>query len=208
MQRIDQHPMTLVDLMRHGLPVGGRRYRGHRDDPLAEEGWAQMRAAVGDACPWDVIVSSPLQRCAAFARELAERHGRPLEIEEGLREISFGEWEGRHVREILAETPEQVSRYWQDPVRHTPPGGEPLAEFRTRAVAAWERVVARHRGGHLLIVGHGGLIRTLLTHVLEMPLTATLRLEMPNAAFTRIRVQDDINGAPAPSLVFHARPHP
>jgi len=205
MQRIDQHPMTLVDLMRHGTPVGGQRYRGHLDDPLSEEGWAQMRAAVGDACPWEAIVSSPLQRCAAFARELAERHGRPLELEEGLREISFGDWEGRHVRDILAAAPDEVSRYWQDPVRHTPPGGEPLEAFRERAVTAWERVVRRHTGSHVLIVGHGGLIRTLLTHILEMPLTATLRLEMPNAGLTRIRVQDDVNGRPAPSLVFHAR---
>jgi len=205
MQRIDSHPMTLVDLIRHGMPVGGRRYRGHIDDPLSEEGWQQMWDAVGDHCPWDVIVTSPLRRCAEFAAALAERHDRPVEVETGLKEISFGAWEGRHVRDILAQTPDQVENYWRDPVGHTPPGAESLDEFRDRAVAAWRDVVARHAGHHILIVGHGGLMRTLLTQVLGMPLGSVLRLEVPNAGITRLRLQEDVNGDPAPSLVFHAR---
>lgn len=205
MQRIDSHPMTLVDFIRHGMPVGGRRYRGHLDDPLSDEGWRQMWDAVGEHCPWDVIVTSPLTRCAGFARALGERHGCPVEVEDGLKEISFGDWEGRHVRDILAETPEQVEGYWRDPVAHTPPGAESLSAFRDRTVAAWRAVVARHTGRHILIVGHGGLIRTLLTDVLGMPLEAVLRLEVPNAGLTRLRLQEDVNGDPAPSLVFHAR---
>ncbi|MEW6253578.1 MAG: histidine phosphatase family protein, partial [Planctomycetota bacterium] len=62
---------TLIDLMRHGEPVGGRRYRGQVDDPLSEKGWAQMRAAVGEAAPWHHVVSSPLLRCREFAETLA-----------------------------------------------------------------------------------------------------------------------------------------
>jgi alpha-ribazole phosphatase/probable phosphoglycerate mutase len=197
--------MTLVDLMRHGLPVGGRRYRGRIDDPLSEEGWRQMWDCVGHVAPWDVVVSSPLRRCAEFARALAARRNLPLEIEQGFREISFGEWEGRHVRDILADTPEQVEAYWQDPVAATPPGGEPLEAFRDRLVTAWQAVTARHTGRHLLIIGHGGLIRTLVAHHLGMPLASVLRLEVPNAGVTRLRLQQDLNGEPAPSLVFHAR---
>ncbi len=205
MQRIDSHPMTFVDLIRHGMPVGGRRYRGHIDDPLSDDGWQQMWHAVGDQRPWDAIVTSPLRRCADFAYALGEQCGCPVEIDEGITEISFGDWEGRHVQEILDEDPGQVERYWQDPVANTPPGGESLSDFRDRCVAAWQAVADRHRGGHVLVVAHGGLIRTLMTHVLEMPLSAVLRLEVPNAGLTRVRLQDDINGNPAPSLVFHAR---
>lgn len=65
---------TTVDLLRHGEPVGGRKYRGQTDDALSETGWAQMRAAVDGHRPWDVIVSSTLLRCIEFARELAARH--------------------------------------------------------------------------------------------------------------------------------------
>jgi len=64
---------TQIDLLRHGEPVGGRRYRGQTDDPLSEKGWQQMRAAVLDVQGWDVIYSSPLRRCAEFAQELSRR---------------------------------------------------------------------------------------------------------------------------------------
>ena len=62
---------TLIDLLRHGEPRGGAKFRGHTDDPLSETGWTQMRAAVQGDSPWQVVVSSPLLRCAEFAAELA-----------------------------------------------------------------------------------------------------------------------------------------
>lgn len=204
MQRIDSEEARLIDLIRHGMPVGGRRYRGHRDDPLAAEGWQQMWSAVGAHCPWTRVVTSPLARCRAFAEALADREGLACTVEPGFKEISFGEWEGREVHEILAETPEQITRYWADPVANTPPGGESLEAFRARVVAAWETLTADDHA-HTLVVGHGGLIRMLVGHVLGLPLASVLRVEVPNAGLSRVRVQRDINGAPAPSLVFHAR---
>jgi alpha-ribazole phosphatase/probable phosphoglycerate mutase len=91
---------TTLDLMRHGEPVGGRRYRGQIDDPLSEKGWAQMHAAVGDAAPWTRIVSSPLLRCRAFAETLSDRHGLPLALDDRLKEVGFGDWEGKSAAEI------------------------------------------------------------------------------------------------------------
>ena len=71
---------TLIDMLRHGEPDGGQKFRGAIDDPLSALGWVQMRAAAGDYRDWEAIVSSPLCRCAAFAAELAARLDRPLEI--------------------------------------------------------------------------------------------------------------------------------
>lgn len=51
---------TTVDLLRHGEPAGGKKFRGAVDDPLSPLGWQQMRAAVGDFRGWQTIVSSPL----------------------------------------------------------------------------------------------------------------------------------------------------
>jgi len=113
---------TTVDLMRHGEPVGGRRYRGQIDDPLSEKGWAQMQAAVGESLPWTRIVSSPLLRCRAFAETLADRHGLPLTLDERLMEVGFGEWEGKTAAEIEQAAPGTLARFKADPVNARPAG--------------------------------------------------------------------------------------
>jgi Fructose-2,6-bisphosphatase len=63
---------TIFDLIRHGEPAGGQMYRGHKDDPLSEQGWQQMRNAITGDDKWDHILSSPLLRCREFAAELAK----------------------------------------------------------------------------------------------------------------------------------------
>lgn len=194
---------TTIDLMRHGEPVGGRRYRGQLDDPLSEKGWQEMRAAVGDHRPWDAIVSSPLSRCRAFAEELSARTGLTLVIEPRLKELGFGEWEGRSAEELSARDPDILVRFWQDPLNHTPPGAEPLAAFRDRVLAAWEELLVRHAGQHLLVITHAGVIRMLVRHALDMPLERLFRLHVPSAGLTRLRVEH--NGANIlPKLLFHA----
>jgi alpha-ribazole phosphatase/probable phosphoglycerate mutase len=194
---------TIVDLIRHGEPVGGQKYRGQTDDPLSEKGWAQMRAAVAAHRPWQQIVSSPLSRCRVFAEELARRHDLPLELDERFKEIGFGAWEGRTAEELKRDDPDVVHRFWLDPVTHRPPGAEPLAKFQGRVIAAWEELVARQRGRHVLVVCHAGVVRMLVSHALGIPLERLFRIQVPNAGLTRLKVSH--NGAGVlTQLVFHA----
>ena len=190
---------TLVDLMRHGEPVGGRRYRGQIDDPLSEKGWAQMWAAVGEAAPWQAIVSSPLQRCAAFADALAKRHDLPLHFDPRLMEVGFGAWEGHTADELRQADPEQLTRFYHDPVRHRPPGAEPLADFVARVGQAFADVLATHAGRHVLVVCHAGVIRAVVAQVLQAPLSALYRLQVDSAGLTRIRADAE----KPPTLLFH-----
>ena len=195
---------TIVDLIRHGEPVGGSgRYRGQIDDPLSEKGWWQMRAAVADHCPWQAIVSSPLSRCAAFAEELSQRHGLSLSFDERLMEIGFGEWEGRTKDEISTEGPLVLQNFYTDPIKFSPPGAETLADFEQRIAAAWQAVLLQHAGHHVLLVVHAGVIRMLLRYVLAAPLESMFRINVPNAAITRIRVDGEDEQA-LTSLMFHA----
>lgn len=194
---------TTIDLIRHGEPVGGSKYRGQSDDPLSEKGWEQMRQAVADHRPWDVVVSSTLSRCSEFARELAQRHALPLEFEPRLIEIGFGAWEGCTKAEVMAQHPAALRRFWSDPLNNTPPGAEPLTDFRDRVIAAWNDVLTNHAGRHVLIVGHAGVIRMITRHVLDMPLDRVFRIEVPNAGITRIRVEQS-HGETLPTLIFHA----
>lgn len=194
----------MIDLLRHGEPVGGRRYRGQTDDPLSEKGWQQMRAAIRDQGEWDVIYSSSLKRCADFAREVAVQRSLPLHIEPRLMEIGFGVWEGRTPDDLRQDDPGRLERFWRDPVNNRPEGAETLIAFRDRVAGVWREILASEAGKRILIVGHAGVTRLIMTLVLGNPLENLFRIQVDNAGLTRVRVQG--TGADAfPVLSFHGR---
>lgn len=150
---------TVIDLLRHG-DTGQRSYRGQLDDALTDTGWGQLRASV-EGGEWDVVVTSTLQRCAAFARELAAQRGLPLHEDARLAEYHFGRWQGVPM-ETLAETDsDALGRFWQDPVAHPPPDGESFEAFRARLSTALDDIVVSCAGKRVLVVTHGGAIRLL-----------------------------------------------
>jgi broad specificity phosphatase PhoE len=192
---------TLVDFIRHGEPVGGRRYRGDGvDDPLSEKGWRQMRAALGGQRPWQRVVTSPLQRCHAFALSLAEQNGLPLTVETRFREVGLGAWEGLTPDDILRDDPDAYAAFYRDPQRNRPRGAETLEAFGTRVAAALEDVFVACAGEHVLVVAHAGVIRAALGHVLQSDPVAWYRTRVDNAALTRFR-----RGQYGNKLEFHNR---
>ena len=179
---------TVLDLIRHGQPVGGRRYRGHGvDDPLSEKGWAQMWAAVGEHAPWDRIVTSPLVRCSAFAAALAERHNMPLHSEPRFREVGFGAWEGRAREDVEQNSAAEYAAFYRDPVNNRPPGAESLGDFVRRVVDAGNDVIRSYGGEHVLLVAHAGVIRALVAHTLQSDLASLYKIKVDNAGISRIR---------------------
>ncbi len=193
---------TTIDIIRHGEPEGGSKYRGHVDDPLSERGWAQMRAAVEGRSGWQQIVTSDLSRCAAFADEVGEKLTIPVERTDQFREVGFGDWEGMTAKEILAQDEVALSAFWRDPLNHTPPNAEPLADFYRRIESAWERMLADHAGKHILLVGHAGMMRVLLLKALGMSLDGFYRFDPRNATIIRLRVDTGRHGEAYTQLVF------
>ncbi len=181
---------TIIDFIRHGEPEGGQRFRGHSiDDPLSEKGWGQMRSAVESGCPWTQIVSSPLIRCHAFARELNQQHHIPLRVDDRLKEVGFGDWEGFSHAEIQARDLSRHQAFYADPVSNRPPGAEPLDVFFTRISGALETIVADFVGQHVLVVAHAGVIRAIMAHVLDIPAVAVYRIQVINAGLSRVRYE-------------------
>jgi len=171
-----------LDMLRHGETVTGGGFRGRLDDELTDVGWQQMRQAVANAGPWDRIVSSPLRRCAAFAAELAEQHHLPMELEPDLRELDFGEWEGRTAADLMVDQSEALGRFWENPYSFTPPGGEPLPDFEARILTAIERLTDRYAGERILLVTHGGVMRLLLAEARGLPREQLLQVEVGHGA--------------------------
>ena len=200
---MDHRDTLYIDLLRHGEPVGGQKYRGGVDDPLSERGWEQMRYAASGETPWRGIVTSPLRRCREFAEELGLKHQIPVATDPRLREVGFGEWEGLTKPEVLAKYGSLLGLFLQDPVTHRPPGAESLHEFAGRVSAGFDDVLKNHlfEGGHVLVICHAGVIRAILHRVLSIPLENLYRIQVQTGHVTRIRI--DAEGRPA--MMFHGR---
>ncbi|MBP9713459.1 MAG: alpha-ribazole phosphatase family protein [Sterolibacterium sp.] len=195
-----------ITLLRHGATsacISGV-LRGRRDDPLTEEGWQQMRAATAthlhpthpETDAWQTIISSPLIRCAAFARELAQARGLPLHVDDRLSELDFGAWEGRRLDELMqdAEDKETLRRFWENPWQQPPPQGETLTAFESRIRAAWQSLLTQHAGQRVLVITHGGVIRLLLCAARGLPRHQLLQIEVANASLHTLAAH------PLPSL--------
>ncbi|MBB2495148.1 alpha-ribazole phosphatase family protein [Aquipseudomonas ullengensis] len=181
-----------LDLLRHGETERGGGFRGSIDDALTAAGWAQLRQAVAGQPRWDALVSSPLQRCAAFATELATQLDLPLQLEPDLQELHFGEWEGRTALELMQDAERELGLFWQDPYSFTPPGGETLLRFEARVLAALARLQARYAGRHVLLVTHGGVINLLLARARQLPPEQLMQVAAPHGGLFSLQVDVDL----------------
>ncbi len=176
-----------LDMLRHGETVSGGGFRGRLDDALTEFGWLQMRQAVVGAGPWDRIISSPLRRCAAFAVECAEQRELPLEFERDLRELDFGDWEGRTAAELMVDHSDALGRFWNDPYGFTPPGGERLIDFEARVLTVIERITDRFARERILLITHAGVMRLLLAEARGLPRGQLLQVEVSHGAMCGLK---------------------
>ena len=199
--KADAQVITTLDLLRHGQCEGGEIYRGSTDVPLTAKGWKQMEAAVGEASGWQRIISSPLERCQRFSEQQGQRWQIPVVTEKAFREMHFGDWEGRCLKEVWQSERESVRRFYADPNKVSPPNGESMRAVQDRLLPAWQALLTEYAGEHLLLVQHGGTIRVLLSWLLQMPLAAVTRFDIPYASLSRIQVYDD-GQQQFPRLVF------
>lgn len=184
--------ITRIDLLRHGVCDDGQIYRGHTDSKLSAPGFEQMQSAV-EGQEWEVIISSPLQRCMGFAQNLADKQQVPLVVSDDLIELNFGIWEGQPLDAIWAAYQEEVMAFWHDPVKNPPPKGEALSAMQDRVVNVLEYIHAEHRGKRVLVVTHGGVIRLLAGYLLQMPIRAVRQLSVDYGSMSRMEIYPEID---------------
>lgn len=178
----------VIQLLRHGEPQGGDVFRGVTDHPLTPLGWQQLQRATHGK-QWDLIITSPLKRCADFAEQLAAQLQTPLIYSDDLKEFNFGIWENQDRKTVFDTDFEQIKGLWLDPMHFASPAGESVLNFEARILTAWFGCLARPES-NILVVCHGGVIRMILKEILGMPFTHINRLEVPFASSSVIRVND------------------
>ena len=180
---------TVTVLLRHGQTAMSvqKRYAGRSDVPLTQAGVQQAAAAAKRlaSAGLDVIVTSPLQRAAATAAEVAVVTGVPVVTDEGFRETDFGDWDGLTFAEVRQRWPAELAAWLADPAV-PPPGGESLADVSTRVTGALRRVLADRPRQRVLIVSHVTPIKTLVAAALLAPPAALYRMHLDLAALCEI----------------------
>jgi broad specificity phosphatase PhoE len=154
--------VTTILLARHGETDWNRdgRFQGWADPPLNETGRGQAQALATQLAdvPIDAVFSSDLRRAHETALIVAEPHGIAVVVDQGLREIDVGSWSGLTLAEIGERFPGAEHH-----------DGETREEHLARVLAAVERIACAHPGDRILIVSHGGSLRTLRRHALGDP---------------------------------------
>jgi probable phosphoglycerate mutase len=181
---------TRIVAIRHGQTAWNAesRLQGQLDIPLNPLGRAQA-ACLADALRdegLEAVFSSDLGRAADTARALAGPLGLPLLFDAGLRERGFGSMEGRTFTEIDEQTPEMAQRWRRRDPDFGPPGGERLADFYARSIAAVEALAQAHAGRSIALVTHGGVLDCLYRAATRIELQASRTWQLGNAAINRL----------------------
>lgn len=200
-------PTTLVTV-RHGVTAFTleKRFSGVGDPPLIEQGRQQIKAVAEElAARGGVqhIISSPLSRCRESASIIGAALALSVEIDDDLREVDFGAWEGLTYPVVEERWPRELA-LWLGDTSISPPDGESYEALRHRVRAASERIVNRHRSETVCVVSHSRPIAMLLVNVLDAATQSLYRVQVDNAALSELDYYDD---GPAVVRLFNATSH-
>jgi broad specificity phosphatase PhoE len=165
--------MTCIILVRHGQTEWNRveRFRGRADVPLNETGLAQAEATGlrihGEWQP-SAVYSSPLSRAVRTAEAIAKHFNLPVQIHPGMADIDYGEWQGLTPDEVRDRWPAALHAWYHQPDQAIIPGGETLAQLRSRGMSAVNELSARHAEQTIVLVGHTVINRIILLGVLGL----------------------------------------
>ncbi|MEZ5707734.1 MAG: histidine phosphatase family protein [Burkholderiaceae bacterium] len=181
---------TRIVAVRHGETDWNRetRIQGHTDIPLNDHGqWqaVQLGLALREES-FAACYSSDLIRAQATAEAVARHHRLPVAHHQGLRERSFGAFEGQTWKTLETRFPQETLAWRKREPDFAPPLGESLTDLRSRVVASVTELAARHPGEQILVVAHGGVLDILYRAATRLDLQAPRTWELTNTAINRL----------------------
>ena len=183
----EQSSPTRLLLIRHAQTEWNiqRRFQGHGDSPITEEGQEQLQRLKSRLAglEFDVVYSSDLRRTMETSKMLS---GKQRVEETRLRERGVGILEGLNLEQIMAEHAEAFRAFRAGDKDHQIEGGESLQNALNRAWTFLEEVPEKHPGAELAAVSHAGLIRLICKQILGLALDAPNFFHIPNTSLTQL----------------------
>ena len=178
--------LTKIFLIRHGETEWNRvgKLQGISDIRLSPEGinQAHLLAAHTPFNSVDAIYTSDLVRAVMTARILSDKFDLPIIKERGLRETSFGDWEGRYLSNLAKENPNGFEHFFTRPDKVQPPNGETFLQSQARIMNALDEIIADNEDRNIIVVTHGAAIRLILCAALYIPIRKMWAINQNNMA--------------------------
>lgn len=186
-----------IYLLRHGETIYSQSgaYCGALDPELTPEGslMAQAFADSYRSIPWEDVYVSPMKRAIATAQPLCDVLGLTMQIRDGLREISYGAWEGREQEDVKQHHEHDYIRWLTEPAWNPPTGGETAVQVASRALPVITEIEAKYKDGNILVVSHKATIRIILCSLMGIDLGRYRdRIDAPAASISIVKF--DIHG--------------
>jgi broad specificity phosphatase PhoE len=160
---------------------------GRTQVPLGADGIEQIKkiAPLIATLKLEAIYTSPLRRAVQTAKLVAAGTKLPICRSEGLNEIAFGEWTGRHFDDLIDD--ELYRRFIKSPAKTVLPGGETISDVQRRGLKVIHEAAQKVPGGRFLFVSHGDVIRAILCHYMKLPLNEYRRLRVDNGSLSALQ---------------------
>ena len=187
--------LLTIYLTRHGLTEWNvnRIMQGWGNGELTEKGINDAKALgkrLADV-KIDKVYSSTSKRAYETAKYIIGDREISLIQDDDLREMHFGDWDGRIRDEIEAEFPDEFKIFWETPHLFETETGETFHQLKKRAVDVFERIIEENPSGTILIVTHSLFLRVLLTHIKNTSLSDVFKATPPgNTSLTKLEIQD------------------
>jgi broad specificity phosphatase PhoE len=186
-----------LHLFRHAeVEVSAHRLFGgcRMDHDLSEVGLDQAERLAAYVAArglrYDAIYASPMRRAQRTVAPILAQQGLVAQVDDRWREFDFGDWTGQRWDEIFSRF--GVSAFaWLEQLERGFPGGESSAQVLARVTPALEAMLTTHEGQSIALMAHGGIIRAVLSLLMELPMRAMTVVEIDYASLSWVSAHEE-----------------
>ena len=185
---------TLIILVRHGVCEGNIKgmFRGRTDFPLNKRGFVQAQDLARElkSFPLKYIYTSPLSRAKQTAETVARQCGIEVKVEEQFNNIELGSWEGRFMKEIAEQYPEEWELWVYNPEKLRVKDMETLYDVQKRAKTCLDNLVSRHNGESLAVITHRAVLKPLIAACLNITSPYFWKIHLDTASYSLLSYKE------------------